>query len=207
MAIDPAPCPSEDPERGFGRYEIPILIAVLLITLAIVIPEARNNGPKGALMALLGIAGFLAAAIGILFGAGWLAGQAGRPGSLWGVALRWVGHGLRFVLFGVLAAGLGTALVALHGLSPAAENLVSLVAGALGGVAGVGLYFRWGSNRFWTAFGRFSFALMGSLLLGLLGILGPGNWGVDLGILIPLLVFGIFAAAGRVVPPPERLGS
>lgn len=90
-----------------------------------------------------------------------------------------------------------------HGLSPVTQNLVSLAAGVLGGLFGGFLHHRLGPARFWPAFGLFCLTLLGSFLGGILGILGPENWGVDIGIMIPLLIFAILAAAGRIVPPPE----
>jgi hypothetical protein len=196
-----SPSPRTRPHLGFVRYECYLVPALLLVVLAVLVPEAHNHGWKGALVALAGIAALLAAGLGVLVGGAWLMERTGRPGSVLGAALR---HGLRCLLCAGIAAGLGLALVAQHGLPVAVENGVSLVAGALGGAAGLLLHFRLGPERFWTAFGRLLFALAGSLLFGLFGILGPGNWGVDLGILVPLLIFAIFAACGRVVPPPAE---
>jgi hypothetical protein len=173
------------------------------MALAVLIPEVHNHGWKAGLVALLGIVLALAAIIGILVGVSWLVELAGREGSAAGAAARWVGPILRFALCACLGAGLATALVAQHGLPVRAENAVSLAGAALGGAAGAWLHLRLGPGRYWTAFGRLALALAGSLLFGLFGILGPGNWGVDLGIAVPLLVFAILAACGRIVPPAE----
>ena len=199
-----SPSPASRPDRGFVRHDFFILAAIVCITLAVAVPQALRHGPKGALLALLGVAGVLVMGAGVLFAITWLTEQRGRT-DLGGrdTAFRWVGHLLRFILFGLLASVLGAALMAGHGLSPATENLVALVSGILGGVGGGLLYHRLGPARLWPAFGRFCLALLGSFVGGILGILGPGNWGVALGILIPLLIFAILAAAGRIVPPPE----
>jgi len=186
---------------GFVRFELYIAASVLLIALAMVIPEVRNHGWKAGLLALLGIVLTLAAIIGVLVGISWL---AGREGSAAGAAVRSAGHVLRFALCACLGAGLATALVAQHGLPVWAQNAVSLAGAALGGAAGAWLRLRLGPGRYWIAFGRLALALAGSLLFGLIGILGPGNWGVDLGILLPLLVFAILAGCGRIVPPAEQ---
>jgi len=185
------------PDRGFVQFELYILAAVLLIVIAVVVPQARAHGWRGALVALLAIALVLAAVTGVLLGIGWLAEHGGHPG------LRWVGHLLRFALCALLGAGLGAALLALHNVPVAVENAVTLAGAVLAGAAGLWLHIRLGPGRFWTAFGRLAFALFFSVLLGLFGILGPGNWGVDLGVLLPLAVFAGFAACGRVVPPPS----
>jgi hypothetical protein len=185
------------------RYEIYLLAAGILITLAVVVPAARSHGLVAALAALLCIVAILGAGLALLVVSGWLLERAQGPKSAWGTVLAGLGHLLRFGLCALVASLLASALVAWHGLSLPAENRVALVSGILGGAAGVWLHLRLGSARFWTAFGRLALALLASFLLGILGILGPGNWGVDLGILAPLLVFGFLAAAGRIVPPPE----
>lgn len=181
------------PDRGFVQFEWYLLAAVLLVALAVVVPEARRHGPQGALVALGWVAGVLIAALGLLLGATWLLGRDGPR--------RWLGALFRGLGAGFLAALLGTALVHGHGLTAAGEDRVGLGAGILGAVAGALLHRRLGPARFRTAFRRFCLALLGSLLFGILGILGPGDWGVDLGILAPLLVFALLAACGRIVPP------
>lgn len=187
--------------RGFVRFELYLTAAALLIALAVLVPEVRNHGWKAGLVALLGIILTLAAIIGVLVGISWLVELAGREGSAAGAAARWLGHVLRFALCACLGAGLATALAAQHGLPVRAQNVVSLAGAALGGAAGAWLRVRLGPGRYWIAFGRLALALAGSLLFGLFGILVPGNWGVDLGIMVPLLVFAILAACGRIVPP------
>lgn len=138
-----------------------------------------------------------ASAVAVLAGAGWL--------LQWEGARRWLGAGLRWAGFGLLGAVLAATLVHGHGLSTAWEDRVALLAGILGAAAGARWHRRLGPERFWPAFGRFGFALLGSLVLGILGILGPGEWGVALGVLAPLLVFAVLAARGRIVPPgPSR---
>jgi hypothetical protein len=184
------------------RFEFYLLAAFLGLTLAVVVPEARTHGLRGALLVLAGSAGVLGAGFALLAGATWMLEETGRPDTAGSAARAWVGGLLRFGLCGCIAALVCGSLVAWHGLSLAAENGVTLGAGAVGGAAGVLLHLRLGPERYWTAFGRLAIALLASLLFGLLGILGPGNWGVDLGILAPLGVFVLLAAAGRIVPPP-----
>jgi hypothetical protein len=47
----------------------------------------------------------------------------------------------------------------------------------------------------------FSLALLGSLAGGILGILLPEPWGVDAGIILPLLLFLGLAVTGRLGEP------
>jgi hypothetical protein len=164
--------------------------ALLLLTLAVVVPQAQKHGFKGALVALLFVAAVVAAVVLAL-------PTAGRTGVL----VRLVGHGLRFLLFGFITSLVAAALVIWHGLGVHLEDALSLGAGALGGAGGCLLYHRLGAERFWIFFGRLCLALVGSLFGGFFGILVPGNWGVDLGVLVPLLVFLILMATGRIIPP------
>ena len=182
---------------GFVRHDFHIALAILLLTLAVGVPQALKHGLRGALTAVAGLVCGLAVLAGLLLGATWL---LERGGARNGGPAAWLALGLRFLLFGLISALLGDALVLWHGLGPGGEDLATLGAGVLGGTCGCFLYQRLGPPRFWPAFGRFCLALLGSLAGGLLGILGPGNWGVDLGILVPLLIFAILAARGRIVP-------
>lgn len=203
---DPRPDPPRTlgPARGFVRHDLMILLAVICLTLVVVVPQASKHGLRGALLALLGVAGVLAAGVGLLISAIWLFEQASHPGSGWrGSAFRGLGHLSRFSLFGLVAAILGTALLAGHDVGVVAGNWVSLTCGLLGGAGGCHLHGRLGPARFWIAFRRFGLALLGSFIGGILGILGPENWGVGLGILIPLLVFAVLAATGHIVPKRE----
>lgn len=199
IRLDPLPHPR--PDRGFVRHDLYILAAAVLLLVAVVIPQALRYGFQGALLATLGALGGLVLLAGLLLLATWVIEQAGNPGpGWWGLAFRGAGHGGRFALFGVMAAVLGISLVHGHGLSAAGEDLASLASGALGGAVGCWLRHHLGPARFWPAFGRFCLALLASFIGGILGILGPGTWWVDLGILIPLLMFAILAATGRIVP-------
>ena len=190
--------------QGFVRHDLFIAAAVLCLALAVVIPQAQKHGLKGALLALLLVAGGLAAVVGVFVAIGWLIELATSPASGWRARiLRWAGDGLRFALFGLIASALGAGLCVFHGLARTTEDLIGLGAAGLGGVVGCLIHHRLGPVRFWPAFRRFCLALLGSFLGGMLGILGPGNWGVTIGILVPLLIFGILAAVGRIVPPPE----
>lgn len=191
-------------EDGFVRHDCFILVAIILVAMAVVIPQAQKHGFKGALVALLMVGVFLAGIMAVLYAISWLIERMAEPvqGGQ-GIVFRWLGHLLRFLLFGLISSVLGTALAHGHGLSLVGENLVALVSGTFGGVVGCLLHHRLGPIRFWPSFGRFCLALVGSLFGGMLGILGPENWGVGIGILIPLLVFAILVVAGRIIPPKE----
>lgn len=200
MIDRPLPTRVAQRERGFFRYDYTILAAILCLVLAVVVPQAHKHGLKGALVALAGVGGVLAGGLGLLIGGSWLLDRKERPG--WGDWVRrGFGHVFGFCLFGLLASAVAAALVGQHGLSPAAENRVALCAGILGGLSGERVRHRLGPERFWPAFGLLGFALLGSLLGGILGILGPGNWGVDIGVLTPLLIFAALSAAGRIGRP------
>ena len=201
---NPTSPPSPDATRGFVRHDCFILVAVILVAMAVVIPQAQKHGLKGALMALLVVVIALAGIMAALFAISWLIERMAEPVSGGqGAFFRGLGHLLRFLLFGLISSLLGTALAFGHGLSLIGENLVALGAGAAGGMGGCLLHQRLGPTRFWPSFGRFCLALVGSLFGGMFGILGPGNWGVSIGILLPLLIFAILAAIGRIVPPKE----
>ena len=47
-----SPSPRTRPHLGFVRYECYLVPALLLVVLAVVVPEAHNHGWKGALVAL-----------------------------------------------------------------------------------------------------------------------------------------------------------
>ena len=51
-----SPSPRTRPHLGFVRYECYLVPALLLVVLAVVVPEAHNHGWKGALVALAGTA-------------------------------------------------------------------------------------------------------------------------------------------------------
>ncbi len=191
------------PGQGFVRYDLFIAVAMLCLALAVIIPQSQKHGLKGALLALLLMGGLLAAVVGVLVAFGWLIELAGSPVSGWrGKAIRGAGHALRFGLFGLIASALGAGLCVFHGLARATEDFIILGAGLLGGGSACLLHHFLGPARFWPAFRRFCLALLGSFLGGILGILGPGNWGVTIGILVPLLLFTLLAALGRMAPPP-----
>ena len=202
MPCPPPTSPVRREPRGFVRHDLYLLAAVVGLALAVVVPQARRHGLAGALLALLAVAGVLAATVGLLLAITWLIQRLGQPGPGWrGGLARWVGHLLRFTLFGSLASVLAAGLCAWHGLTPAGADLVALAAALLGGTAGCLTRHHLGPNRFWPAFRRLCLALVGSFLGGILGILGPGNWGVGIGILVPLLIFALLAASGKIVPP------
>jgi hypothetical protein len=190
---------------GFARPDLLISAALALMILAIVVPEFVLHGERQGFMAILWVAGGIVA-IAVLFAAAvWLLdGGTGRKGG-WGDRLS---HAIRFllrgILFGLMASILATALVSGHGLGVRRVDQVSLGAGLAGGLVGSLLHARLGPSRFWACFSRFCIALGGSLVLGILGLLVPGAWGPDAGILLPLLVFVVFALAGRIVPPRPK---
>ena len=195
--------PSEPPSKqaAFARPDLLILGAFLLLLLAVVVPAWILHGPRQGLLAALRVGAWAAAIVGVLFLAVWLLeGGQWRGGRRAGLSQGW-GHLGRFLASGSVAAILGAALVGGHGLGPALENRIALAAGLLGGLAGGGLGLGWGAARFWVVFRRFCLALLGSFVLGILGLILPGTWGPDLGILLPILVFIALALGGRVLPP------
>ena len=181
-----------------------ILAAFVLVALAVVVPEFVLHGWRRGVVAILWVVAVAAAIVGLLMALAWLLDAGNGKQGGWGDRVsRGFRFLLRFLLFGFLAGILATALVAGHGLGADGENRVLLVSGILGGLVGCFFHFRLGASRFWGAFGGFCLALFGSLVLGILGILLPGDWGPDLGILLPILIFVVLALAGRVVPPRD----
>jgi len=184
-----------------------ILVALLLVVLAVVLPAFLQRGWRQGMLALGLVAALALALVALAWTLGWLLGTHGGEGCGWRSRfLAASGHLFRFLLCGLIAAILGVALIAEHGLGVGVENSVAAVSGGAGGLAGCLLYWRLGARRFWTAFRRLGLALLGSFLGGILGLLGPEKWGVTLGVLVPLLVFAIFASAGRIVPPRAEAG-
>jgi len=189
---------------GFVNHNAMILVALVGLILAVVLPQMLRHGWRRALLAFLGLSLVIAVGVGVLVGFLWLLENVGREGKGWrDRALRGLGHVLRFLLFGFIAAILGVALVGGHHFGVGVENAVSALCGLLGGGAGCLWHHRLGASRFWVAFRRFGLALLGSFIGGILGILGPEPWGIPLGILLPLLAFAILAILGRIVPPVE----
>jgi hypothetical protein len=194
--------PATRPHQGFVRHDLFILAAIICMTLVVVIPQAVKHGLPGAMRALFAVAGALVVLVSLWFLATWLIEQSGQAEAGWkGAVASALGHLLRFALFGVIASALAAGLCLWHGLSPTVETIVAMTAAVVGGLAGCGARHRLGAARFWPSFRRFCLALLGSFLGGMLGILGPGNWGVTIGILVPLLIFAILAVTGRIVPP------
>ena len=133
---------------------------------------------------------------------GWVAQAVSRMGPAWsGRIVRFLGFVLRAGLCAFIGMLLASGLVANHRLGPRMENLAALGAGILGGGCGAWLHWRLGPERFWRGFRMFSLALLGSLAGGILGILLPEPWGVDAGIILPLLLFLGLAVTGRLGEP------
>ena len=190
---------------GFARPDLLLSAALALMILAIVVPEFVLHGGRQGFMAILWVAGGIVA-IAVLFAVlgSLLDGGNGTKGG-WGDRLS---HAIRFllrgILFGLMASILATALVSGHGLGVQEVDRVSWSAGLAGGLVGGLFHARLGPSRFWAGFSRFCIALGASLVFGILGLLIPGEWGPDAGILLPLLVFVMFAMAGRVLPPRAK---
>lgn len=185
-------------KQGFARPDYLILVAFLLVLLAVAVPEWFFHGARQGLLAIVRVGAWTVALLGGLFILVWLLEGGQRSGLS-----RGSGHLLRFLVSGLIAAALAAALAGGHGLGSAFENQLSLVAGLLGGLMGICLGFWLGAARFWTVLRRFCLTLLGSLVLGILGLLFPSAWGPDIGIILPILVFVILALSGRVVPPHE----
>ena len=181
-------------DPGFVRHELHLALALALVAAALVLPRLVRGQFRGALLALLGLAAVVAAGIGLLLLASWI-GQlwAAAPGSRRGRAAAALGHLARFGLCGFIGMVIATALAANHRLGAAGEKLAAGIAGPLAGTSGVLLHLRLGRDRFWRGFRRFALALLGSLAAGILGILLPEPWGIDLGVLAPLLLFLVLA--------------
>jgi len=178
-----------------------LLIAFMGVSLAVALPQFLWHGWRRGLLSLFAVALAAMAVWGLLVFFVWIAGDQGSEGhGRKAKTLRALGHGLRFLFFGLVTAILGVALVGGHGLGRTVEDTVSLGSGLAGAFAGLLLRRRLGPSRFWVAFRRFGWALLGSFVGGILGILGPEGWGITLGILVPLLVFAILACLGRIVP-------
>lgn len=187
------------------RYDLYLLVALVLLALAILIPQYLKHGLRGAFVAFLAVAGTIAAGIAVLFLITWLADNIGREGSgKADFALRGAGHLLRFLLFGLIASLVAMGLTAGHGLQADGENLVFLCSAGAGGVTGCLLFHHLGPARFWPAFGVFCLTLLGSLLGGILGLLGTSAWWTDVGVLLPILVYMVLAWMGHIVPPAEK---
>lgn len=187
---------------GFARPDLLVLPALALVILAIIVPEFILHGWRQGLLAILWVGGGIVAILAVFAVLVWLLdGGSGKKGG-WGDRLsRTIRFLLRGVLFGLVASILATALVSGHGLGVHEVDRVSWISGLVGGLAGSLIHVRLGPSRFWPGFSRFCIALGASLVLGILGLLVPGEWGPDVGILLPLLVFAILAMAGRILPP------
>lgn len=191
------------PGAGFVRHDLLILAALLLLALAIAGPRLLGGDWRGALTGLLVLVLAVLGGLALLLAAGWLAGAAERPARGWSDRLaRAVGHLLRFALFSLVGALLASALAANHGAGARGQDRAALLAGGLGGLLGTGLYLHAGTAHFWPAFRRFSLALLGSFILGVLALLGPAPWSVDAGVLLPLLLFLVFALRARPAEDP-----
>ena len=176
-------------EAGFVRHDWALLIALLLFVALAVVPAWALHGGAQALRNLAWIGVWVGAGLVLLFLVVWLSDPQKGETS----ASAWLRSAtaflLRFLLLAFLGAALGAALAAGPGYSASVQNGASLTGGAVFGVLGNWLYWRLGPTRFWPGFGRFMLALLASFVLGLLGLLIPGDWGVDAGILLPLLGF------------------
>ncbi|WP_243319760.1 hypothetical protein [Geothrix sp. SG200] len=191
------------------RHDLYLLVAVLLVALALVVPRLALGEWKGAFLALLVLAAVVLGGIGLLVGAQWIGDGSGEGRGTWRSALaKGIGDLARFGLSGLAGAVIASGLAANHHLGARGEDWAAGLAGGLAGLTGVVLG-RWmGGPRFWRLFGWFSLALLGAFVGGILGLLGPEPWGVDVGVLAPLAAFAALAASGRFrsrvspQPPP-----
>jgi len=181
---------------GFVRYELYLLLALVLVAAAVVVPHLVRDEVLGSLAALGILLGVVAAGVGVLYLVAWLAGAVAEAGWSDRIA-RGLGHLLRFALGAVIGMFVVTALVANHQKGPRAENLGALVGGLLGGAAGTLLYLKLGKERYWRGFAWFALALLGSLAGGILGILLPEPWDIDLGVMAQLALFVVLVLVVR----------
>jgi hypothetical protein len=187
--------------NGFIRHELYLLAASLGILRVVVVPRCRQAGWRSAVLGLLAVLGCVLAAGGGLLLLVWLPENLSRPGTGWKARTgRGIGALLRFALCGFVGLAVATALVAQHRLGPGLEAGIPLASAAACGGMGLFLHGRLGGDRFWPAFRKLGLALAGSLVGGMLGILGPEPWAVDAGIAAPLVLFFLLAATGRIVP-------
>ncbi|WP_257310479.1 hypothetical protein [Geothrix fuzhouensis] len=198
-------CPIPRPGRraGFVRHDLFLLATLVFLALAVVLPRLLHGQWKGAMLGLLILGGTVLAGILLLLAVDWLQQPSDRPVQGWSERLACaIGHLLRFALFGSIGAIIASALAANHRVGAHGENLAAAVTGVLAGLLGTALYLHLGKTRFWPGFRRFALASLGAFFGGIIGILGPDPWGVDAGILLPLVVFLVLALLGRIAPAP-----
>lgn len=201
----PVPPPSQ-PRRplaaaGFVRHDWAILAAVALLLLAAGVPLLLQRRWEMAAWALLKVLLGLAAALAMLVAMSWMA--AADPGSS---RLRRAAGMLLVLLAGAaVGAVVGTALAAGAGYAALGQDRGMFLGAGFGGMAALVSRRALGEPRHWMAFRRLLLAMLGSLFLSLLALMLPWAWGVDAAILLPLAVFAILAAAGRLLPPPGPL--
>lgn len=191
---------------SFPNHGLMILIAVLLLALAVGIPAWKSHGVQGCLSTLAALIGGLATVVGAGVGVAWIAENVNREGH--GSADKaWhaLGHGLRFLLGALAGLVIAAPLVAPRHLGPLLGNL-HVGACALGmGAVSVWAYLRFGGKHYLRLIKGFAGALLVSWVLGMLSLLLPWPWAMDVAVLLPLAVFVgrvRFAIRRMENPPP-----
>lgn len=190
------------PNNGHARPELLILVACIGIGLATAIPAFQKQGVKGALIALATTFGTVIGGIAAIILLIWLFHNIHREvANRQDLLIRSLARLFLFAFFcfcGIFMA-LPIAVVPELGKSEPASYLVAAVLA----ITFYLLHFKLGSDRFWPAFGKFCGTLVVSLFAGMFGMLSPGPWGIRLGAALPLLIFGVLLAYGKIVPPLE----
>jgi len=182
--------PRSETGTSFPNHELPIVLALVLVGLLVGVPLWKTHGGKGCLLALLLVAGGIAALIATFALGVWVAQNMDRAGCsamdrLW----RSVGHALRFAMGGLLGMLLAAPVLVPKHLGPFRENLGLGVGIAFLGTLSAWSYLRVGPARYVRLGKVFLGTLLASWFLGLLSLLLPWAWALDVAILTPPVLF------------------
>lgn len=192
--------------RGFVRHDLQIVLAIIGISLAVGIPQYLKHGIVGALGSVLLTAGIIVGGVALLILVVWLFLNAGREGTGWrDLIFRGAGHLVRFLAFAFFGFLFGMPAIFLFGsrLGARLKDLVALTLIVLAGLVGSFLYHRLGGERLWPAIGKFCLALVCSLFGGMAGMSSPDDWVSEVAALVPIAIFFVLAAMGKIVPPRQ----
>lgn len=175
-----------------------ILAAVLLVTILVGIPLWRSHGWKGCLLALLAVGGGIALLLGVVALGVWLAQNMNRGGgTMADRAWRGVGHTLRFLAGGFLGMLIAAPLMVSKELSPAWETTGLFTGAVLLGWLSVWLYRRVGAEGYQRICVAFLGVLLVSWVLGLLSLLVPWRYALDVAVLAPLTGYALWVRRPR----------